>query len=128
MGATIMNASLGSCERRSDDFAGKLADAALAVTAKHGVRGPSVERELELWHSLGDVVRDSGCAPCRDEGVLARLTDAAYHVALAHGARGPFVDLELGLWHSLRRAMFAPGAERPGRRADAQPARGELQL
>jgi hypothetical protein len=75
------------------------------VTAKHGVQGPSVERELELWHSLGDIVRDSGCAPCRDEEVLAELTDAAYQVALAHGARGSFVDLELDLWRSLRRVM-----------------------
>jgi hypothetical protein len=100
-----MNASLGCGVMRRDDFAGNLADAALAVTARHGVQGSSVERELELWHSLGDVVRDSSCAPCRDEGVLARLTDAAYGVALAHGSGGSFVDLELDLWRSLRRVM-----------------------
>ena len=107
-----MNASLGCGEQRRDDFAGKLADAALVVTAKHGVRGLSVERELELWHSLGDVVRDSGCAPCRDEGVLAELTDAAYQVALAHGSRGSFVDLELDLWRSLRRVMTVAAMQR----------------
>jgi hypothetical protein len=109
-----MNAWSGNGARRRDDFAGKLVDAVLKVTAKYGVDGPSVERELELWHSLGDVVRDTGCAPCRDEGVLAELTDAAYQVALTHGARGPFVDLELDLWRSLRLAMFSWRAQGPG--------------
>jgi hypothetical protein len=75
------------------------------VTAKHDVRGPSVERELELWHSLGDVVRQTGCAADRRETLLARLTDAAYQVALKHGTDGAFVDLELDLWRSLRRAL-----------------------
>ncbi|HKI38653.1 MAG TPA: hypothetical protein VKA46_42790 [Gemmataceae bacterium] len=100
-----MSATLDCRERRRDDFAGKLADAALAVTAKHGVRGPSVERELELWHSVGDVVRDTGCAPGREETLLAKVTDAAYRVALTHGARGSFLDLELDLWRSLRGAI-----------------------
>jgi hypothetical protein len=92
-------------EKRRDDFAGRLADAALTVTARHGVHGPSVERELELWHSLGAVVRDTGCAPGREETLLAELTDAAYGVALSHGTGGPFVDLELDLWRALRRAL-----------------------
>jgi hypothetical protein len=100
-----MNATGNYHELRRDDFAGKLADAALAVTARYGVGGPSVERELELWHSLGDVVADTGCAPGREEALLARLTEAAYRVALAHGTVRPFVDLELDLWRSLRRAM-----------------------
>src|SRR6516165_10331743 len=98
--------SLRDCiEKRCDDFAGRLADAALAVTARHGVRGPSVERELELWHSLGNVVRESGCAPGREETLLARLTEAAYGVSLARGTTRPFIDLELELWQSLRRAL-----------------------
>jgi hypothetical protein len=105
-----MNASWDCGEKRRDDFAGKLADTALVVTAQHGVRGPSVERELELWHSLGDVVRDTGCAPGREEALLARLTDAAYRVALAHGTPQPFVDLELDLWRSLRRALAGRAA------------------
>ena len=100
-----MNASLSCGEKRRDDFAGSLADAALVVTAKHGVSGPSVERELELWHSLGEAVRAGDCAPGREEALLARLTDAAYRVALNHGTRASFVDLELDLWRSLRRAM-----------------------
>jgi hypothetical protein len=64
-----------------------------------------VDRELDLWHSLGDVVRDTGCAPECADVLLARLTDAAYRVALAHGTARPFVDLELDLWRSLRRAL-----------------------
>jgi hypothetical protein len=100
-----MNSSWDCGEKRRDDFAGKLADAALVVTARHDVRGSSVERELELWHSLGDVVRDTGCAPDREEILLAELTDAAYQVALAHGTGRSFLDLELELWRTLRRAL-----------------------
>jgi hypothetical protein len=100
-----MNATFDCGGRRRDDFAGQMADAALMVTAKHGVGGPSVERELELWHSLGAAVRDADCGPGRKEALLAKLTDAAYRVALTHGTRGAFVDLELDLWRSLRRAM-----------------------
>jgi hypothetical protein len=100
-----MNASIDCGETGRDQFAGELADAALVVTARHGVRGPSVERELELWHTFGDVVRETGCAPAREETLLARLTDAAYQVALAHGTRGSFIDLELDLWRALRRTM-----------------------
>ncbi|HZT82991.1 MAG TPA: hypothetical protein VFA26_22365 [Gemmataceae bacterium] len=100
-----MNASLDCGERRRDNFAGQLADAALIVTAEHGVAGPSVERELELWHALDGVIRDSDCAVSRREALLAKLTEAAYRVALSHGTRGSFVDLELDLWRSLRRAL-----------------------
>jgi hypothetical protein len=100
-----MNARLNSGEQRRDDFAGRMVDAALVVAARHDVADPSVERELELWHSLGEVVRDTDCAPGREEMLLARLTDAAYHVALAHGTNAPFVDLELDLWRALRKAM-----------------------
>jgi hypothetical protein len=111
-----MNVSWDYAEKRRDDFAGNLVDAALVVTARNGVRGPSVEHELELWHTLGDVVRDAGCAAGR-EALLARLTDAAYRVALAHGTAGPFVDLELDLWHSLR-GVLLPGLT-PSRRVMA---------
>ena len=99
-----MNAGTDCGGKRRDDFAGQMADTALVVTARHDVGGPSVKRELELWHSLDDVVRDTGCAG-RKEVLLARLTEAAYRVALAHGTRGAFVDLELDLWRSLRKAM-----------------------
>ena len=97
----------GECGR--DDFAGRLADVALAVTARHAVRGGSVDRELALWHSLTDVVRDTGCDPGRQDLLIARLTDAAYHVALTHGTPGAFADLELDLWHSLRRTLARRG-------------------
>jgi hypothetical protein len=108
-----MNASWDCGEKRRDDFAGSLADAALMVTARHGVHGSSVERELELWHSLGDVVREIGCASDRAEVLLARLTDAAYQVALTHGTARPFIDLELELWRSLRRALTIGPPRRP---------------
>jgi hypothetical protein len=113
-----MNASWDCTEKGRDDFAGNLADAALVVTARQGVSGSSVDRELELWHSLGDVVRDTDCAPDRRETLLARLTDAAYQVALAHGTAAPFIDLELELWRSLRRALSG-GAPRPAANAQA---------
>ena len=100
-----MNTERDCGERRRDDFAGRMADAALLVTARHDVNGPSVERELELWHSLDNVVRGADCAPGREEALLARLTDAAYRVALAHGTRGSFIDLELDLWRTLRKVM-----------------------
>jgi hypothetical protein len=100
-----MNAPWDCGEKPRGDFSGQLTDTALAVTARHGVRGPSVERELELWHSLDTVVSGANCAAGRDEVLLAKLTDAAYRVALTHGTRGSFIDLELDLWRSLRRAM-----------------------
>ncbi len=106
-----MKTSWDCRENRRDDFAGNLADAALVVTARHGVRGSSVERELELWHSLGDVVRDVGCGAGREEVLLARLTDAAYQVALSHGTPCPFVELELELWGTLR--VRAGGSRSP---------------
>ena len=43
-----MGASWDCGDERRDDIAGKLADTALAVTARHSVRGPSVERELVI--------------------------------------------------------------------------------
>jgi hypothetical protein len=95
---------------RRDDVAGRLTDAALAVAARHGVGGPSVATELDLWHSLGAVIRGADCAPGRRETLLARLTDAAYQVALAHGAADAFVDLELDLWRTLRRALAGRAA------------------
>jgi hypothetical protein len=107
-----MNALRNCAEKRRDDFAGRLAEAALAVTSRHEVRGPSVERELELWHSLGDVVRDMGLARGHEEVLVDRLTDAAYRVALAHGTARPFVDLELDLWGSLRRTLAVANSRR----------------
>src|SRR5215207_8810198 len=105
-----MKAAWDCGEDGRDDIAGRLTDVALAVTARHDVRGTSVDRELELWHSLGDVVRDTGCEPDREDVLLARLTDVAYRVALAHGTPGPFADLELDLWYSLRRTLVRRAA------------------
>jgi hypothetical protein len=101
----VMNASLECSTTQRDDFTGMLVDSALAATARHHVRGSSVELELGLFQSLTDVVSKVRIAPVREEILLARLTDAAYHVALAYGTAEPFVDLELDLWRSLRRAL-----------------------
>jgi hypothetical protein len=95
--------------KRRDDFAGRLVDVVLTVTARHDVRGPSVEREIELWHSLGGAVQDGDCTPGREEVLAARLTEAAYRVALSHGTERPFTDLELDLWCSLRRSVGRTG-------------------
>ena len=100
-----MNAGIGLRRKAAERFRGADGRHRPRGDGGYDVGGPSVERELELWHSLDDVVRDTGCAPERKEVLLARLTEAAYRVALAHGTRGAFVDLELDLWRSLRKAM-----------------------
>jgi hypothetical protein len=104
-----MKTSWNCGETGRDDFAGRLTDVALAVTARHDVGGGSVDRELALWHSFGTVVRDTGCAPDREDLLIARLTDVAYQMALAHGSAGAFIDLELDLWHSLRWTLSGRG-------------------
>ena len=87
-----------------EDFVAELTDAALQVTARLGVRGPSVDQELELWKALGKVVRKPNDADAC-ETLVADATDAAYEVALRHGFPGSFLDLRLGLWQALRRVF-----------------------
>lgn len=85
---------------------GKLTDAALEVILRQGVRQTSVEIELALWKSLGELLeavrRESAI---RADDVAARLATTAYQVALAHHPRGTFLDLEVGLWQRLRRVL-----------------------
>src|SRR5262249_12599204 len=78
-----------------------LIDAALEVASRHGVRGPSVDQEVELWHALQNAARQP-TTPC---DLVAALTEAAYGVALGHGFRGPFTELELELWRTMRRVL-----------------------
>jgi hypothetical protein len=83
-----------------DRFAAALTDAALAVTARYGVEGDSVGREVDLWKALRRAVR--GWKPAvRGEQFLGTVTDAAYHVALERGFRGSFLDLQLDLWRAF---------------------------
>src|SRR4051794_36421474 len=102
-------------ETERDRLLGNLTDAALRVAARHGVRGTSVDQELDLWKALGGVVRkqrgsrQGNVTRARDgercESLLAELTDAAYAVALGRGFVGSFLELELDFWTTLRRAF-----------------------
>ncbi len=88
-----------------DRLVGELTEAALEAASRYGVRGPSVEQELNLWHALDEVVhRQARRAGPQCEQLLGELTEAAYGVALGHGFRAPFAEVELGLWRALRRA------------------------
>jgi hypothetical protein len=97
-----------------DGFLAELTDAALETASRHGVGGPSVEQELDLWHALSLALRrrmapcPDGPAAARRENFLADLTDAAYVEALRHGFRDSFLDVRLDLWQSLRR-VFGEG-------------------
>jgi hypothetical protein len=93
-----MVARLAEANAPREVLVGVLTDTALEVFSRHGVNGPSVEQELELWEAL----TEAAAAP-REEAV-ARAAEATYRVALLHGFRGPFVDMETDLWKSLCRA------------------------
>jgi hypothetical protein len=97
-----MSATFIPAEALTDHLAAGLSDAAFEAAARHGVRGSSVELELELWGAVGEAVR--GRAPWQKCEGLAGAVEAAYGVALRHGFDGPFTDLELDLWSELRRA------------------------
>ncbi len=102
-----MAGNLTTTGRGQEDFVAALTDAAFAVTARHGVRGSSVDHEVDLWKALGAVVRRE---PTGREQLVAELTDAAYHVALGHGFRDSFLDVQLDLWRALCRAVQAGDA------------------
>jgi hypothetical protein len=108
-----MTGVLANPEAVREGFLGELTDSALEVAARHGVRGSSVDRELELWKVFGLVIRRRGdkrlslAQPVRPralgESLVAELTDAAYRVTLDHGFRGSFLDVQLDLWKALCR-------------------------
>jgi hypothetical protein len=98
-------------------FVGELTDAALEAAARYGLRGPSVDHELQFWEALGRVVEEQGERGPECEQLLGELTEAAYEVALGHGFRGSFADVELGLWRALRRA-FVRARAAAGRRTN----------
>ena len=98
-----------------ESIAGELTEAAYPVALRHGVKGTSVDIELDIWKALRRAVRVAGKwgqrfglsvrVPPSREQVLANLTNAAYTVALRRGFNGPFVDLELDLWKTLGRRL-----------------------
>jgi len=98
-----MKATFGTVDARCDNLLADLSDAAFTVAARHGLRGSSVDQELELWHALGRAARKP--APTRREDFVGRLTEAAYQVALRRGFQGSFLELELDLWHTLGRVV-----------------------
>jgi hypothetical protein len=106
---TMLDTETGARPSR-EVLTGELTDAALEVFSRHGVQGPSVAQELELWKAL------AGAAEGPREEVVARAADATYRVALSHGFRGPFVDVETDLWKSLchaARTYLAQFSPRP---------------
>jgi hypothetical protein len=101
-------------EQVRDGFLAELTDAALETASRHGVGGPSVEQELDLWHVFNVTLRRRP-APCLDgvvpanvrwDNFLADLTDAAYQEALRHGFRDSFLDVRMDMWQALRRVFW----------------------
>ena len=107
-----MTATPACADPYREELLGDLTDAAFEVASRHGVKGPSVDQEVELWNALGGVVLKrcnqsaAGRVRSRSVDLPAELTDAAYQVALEHGFRGSFLDLRLDLWKALRRAFL----------------------
>ncbi len=87
----------------------ELTCAGLKTAARHGVRGPSVDLEIELWNALAEVLHREASPfttpAMRWDDCLARWTEAAYRVVLAHGFAGSFVDLEMELWQRFHRKV-----------------------
>jgi hypothetical protein len=93
-----------------EDLGADLAEAAYPVALRHGVRGPSVDVELDVWKAIRRVLRGTPAASRQD--LLAAVASAAYGVALRHGFRGSFLDLELDLWHALEVSRGGQGSAR----------------
>jgi hypothetical protein len=88
-------------QQRREECAAQLTDAAYPIALKHGMRGFSVDAELEVWKAIESALGEKRLQTPREE-VLAEVSDAAYRVALERGFEGSFVDLELHLWHTLK--------------------------
>jgi hypothetical protein len=93
-------------ETAVEEFAGELTDVAYPVALKHGVKGTSVDIELDVWRAfrtaLGQRIRPAALENRRiGEEASAELSQAAYQVALRRGFSGSFLDVELDLWRAL---------------------------
>jgi hypothetical protein len=95
-----MTEAIAASNRNREQFVAALTDVALEVAAGHGVRGSSVDYEVDLWKALSHVVRGR---PVEHDQFVGALTDAAYRVTLQHGFRGSFLDMQLDLWKALCR-------------------------
>lgn len=104
-----MSASNGAFGER---WAAELTEATLALATRHGVRGTSVDQELELWHTFQRAARKpnvecaQGSPACREQ-IAAKLTDDVYGVILRRGFEGSFLDLRLDLWNTMRREALS---------------------
>lgn len=101
-----MSESNGRTGMIRENWAAELTDSALELAARHGVRGMSVDQELELWHTLRRAAsKRSDCrdnsTSCQDQ-LAARLSDEVYGAILHRGFEGSFLDLRLDLWQTLR--------------------------
>ena len=106
-----MYATLSEAESLRQDFIAELTEEAFEVASRHGVRGPSVVRELELWKALkARTPAVDRLGRGRRTELVADLTDTAYRVTLENGIPGSFLDLQLELWqtvcHTLRKGRF----------------------
>jgi hypothetical protein len=90
-------------EAAVEEFAGELTDVAYPVALKHGVKGSSVDVELDVWQALRRTLGSQQIRSALASGdeASAELTQAAYQVALRRGFSGSFVDVELDLWKAL---------------------------
>ena len=103
-----MNANLAALTAAKDRLAGELTELAYPVALGQGVKGFSIDVELEIWKAIQAAVRRApegllamASGTTAPEDVLAGATEAAYRVALRRGFRGAFLDLELGLWDAV---------------------------
>jgi len=99
---SVMCAKSVRSEVSVEEFAGAVADLAYPVALKHGVKGSSVDIELDVWQALRAAIggKQLSGRPAANEA-SAELTQAAYQVALRRGFSGSFVDVELDLWKAL---------------------------
>jgi hypothetical protein len=99
-------------DRRLENFAAELTNAAYCIALRHGVGGSWLDLQLGLWRVLAETVKKgtrewppAGSAhqlKIRREGLLVDLTEGAFHVALKHGIKGSFLEVELGLYRAFR--------------------------
>src|SRR5262245_18040520 len=91
---------------RREMFVAELTEAALEAVSRYGIRGSSIELEIDLWNQLESAL--GRLADASDHGCdhrVAELVRAAYVATLLHGIEGSFLDVELELWRSLRRVV-----------------------
>lgn len=97
-----------------DELAADLADAAFPVAVRYGMKGSTVDGELDLWRAVRQVVRRQHCGTgASEDELVAEWTATVYETALRRGFTGPFLDLELALWRAL--ADTEPCAARTAR-------------